>query len=109
MSSLNKKVIVRDSHRIHLQKIFGDINALTLTTDNMTEINLRKYQKNFIRKMKNVDDEIVDLIDEEHVDRNNSEVDSSSKQIENTNEVLVKLKIYYQNRTELKIYFQRRM
>ena len=39
--------------------------------------------------MKNLDDEIIDLIDEEDVNRINSEVDSSSKQTEDITEVLV--------------------
>ena len=59
----------------------------------MTEISLRKYQKILLEKselLKNLDDEIIDLIDEEDVDRINSEVDSSAKQTENIAEVLVK-------------------
>ena len=79
MASLKKKVIVRDRHRNHLQKIFDEFNALTLTTENVTEINLRKYQKTLTEKselLKNLDDEIIDLIDEEDVGRINFEVDS---------------------------------
>ena len=59
----------------------------------MTEISLRKYQKTLLEKselLKNLDDEIIDLIDEENVDRINSEVDSSAKQTEDIAEVLVK-------------------
>ena len=59
----------------------------------MTEISLRKYQKTLLEKselLKNLDDEIIDLIDEEDVDRINSEVDSSTKQTEDIAEVLVK-------------------
>ena len=59
----------------------------------MTEISLRKYQKTLLEKselLKNLDDEIIDLIDEEDVDRINSEVDSSAKQTEDIAEVLVK-------------------
>ena len=59
----------------------------------MTEISLRKYQKTLLEKselLKNLDDEIIDLIDEEDVDRINSEVDSSAKQTDNIAEVLVK-------------------
>ena len=41
--------------------------------------------------MKSLDDEIIDLIDEEDVDRIKSEVDSSSKQTKNIPEVLVKI------------------
>ena len=41
--------------------------------------------------MKSLDDEIIDLIDEEDVDRIKSEVDSSSKQTKNITEVLVKI------------------
>ena len=52
--------------------------------------------------LKNLDDEIVDLIDEEDVDRINSEVDSSSKQTEDITEVLVKTEnlLSNQNRNE---------
>ena len=59
----------------------------------MTEISLRKYQKTLLEKselLKNLDDEIIDLIDEEDVDRINSEVDSSAKQTDDIAEVLVK-------------------
>ena len=59
----------------------------------MTEISLRKYQKTLLEKselLKNLDDEIIDLTDEEDVDRINSEVDSSAKQTEDIAEVLVK-------------------
>ena len=59
----------------------------------MTEISLRKYQKTLLEKselLKNLDDEMIDLIDEEDVDRINSEVDSSAKQTEDIAEVLVK-------------------
>ena len=66
MASLKKKVIVRDRHRNHVQKIFDEFNALTLTTENVTEINLRKYQKTLLEKpelLKNLDDEIIDLTD----------------------------------------------
>ena len=71
----------------------------------MTEINLRKYQKSLTEKpelLKNLYDEIIDLIDEEDVDRINSEVDSSSKQTEDITEVLVKIEnlLSKQNRTE---------
>ena len=48
-----------------------------LTTENVTEINLRKYQKTLLEKselLKNIDDEIIDLIGEEDVDHINSEV-----------------------------------
>ena len=41
--------------------------------------------------MKSLDDEIIDLIDEEDVDRIKSEVDSSSKQTKDITEVLVKI------------------
>ena len=52
--------------------------------------------------MKNLDDEIIDLIDEEDVNRINSEVDSSSKQTEDITEVLVNIEnlLSKQNRTE---------
>ena len=105
MASLKKKVIVRDRHRNHVQKIFDEFNALTLTTENVTEINLRKYQKTLLEKpelLKNLDDEIIDLTDEEHVYRINSEVDNSSKQAEDITEVLVKIEhlLSKQNRTE---------
>ena len=71
----------------------------------MTEISLRKYQKTLLEKselLKNLDDEIIDLIDEEDVDRINSEVDSSTKQTEDIAEVLVKTEnlLWNQNRTE---------
>ena len=71
----------------------------------MTEINLRKYQKTLLEKselLKNLDDEIIDLIDEKDVDSINSEVDSSSKQTEDITEVLVKIEnlLSKQNRTE---------
>ena len=59
----------------------------------MTKISLRKYQKTLLEKselLKNLDDEIIDLIDEEDVDRINSEVDSSAKQTDDIAEVLVK-------------------
>ena len=68
MASLKKKVIVRDKHWNHLQNIFDKFNVLTLTAENMTEINSRKYQKTFLEKselLKNLDDEI----DEEDVYR----------------------------------------
>ena len=105
MASLKKRVTVRDRHRNHLQKIFEEFNALTLTTENVTEINLRKYQKTLLEKselLKNLDDEIINLIDEEDVDRINSEVDSSSKQTEDITEALVKIEnlLSKQNRTE---------
>ena len=60
----------------------------------MTEISLTKYQKNWLGQpelLKNLDNEIIELIDdydEEDVDHINSEVDSSSKQIEDITEVL---------------------
>ena len=71
----------------------------------MTEISLRKYQKTLLEKselLKNLDDEIIDLIDEEDVNRINSEVDSSSKQTEDITEVLVNIEnlLSKQNRTE---------
>ena len=52
--------------------------------------------------MKNLDDGIIDLIDEEDVNRINSEVDSSSKQTEDITEVLVNNENFLskQNRTE---------
>ena len=59
----------------------------------MTEINLRKYQKTLLKEselLKNLDDEIIDLIDKD-VYRINSEGESSSKQIEDITEVLVKI------------------
>ena len=77
----------------HVKKIFDEFNALTLTTENVTEINLRKYQKTLLKKselLKNLDDEIIDLIDKD-VYRINSEVESSSKQIGDITEVLVKI------------------
>ena len=105
MASLKKKVIVRDRHKNYLQKIFDVLNALTLTTENVTKINLRKYQKTFLEKselLKNLDDEIIDLIYEEDADRINSEVDISPKQIEDITEVLAKIEnlLSKQNRTE---------
>ena len=105
MTSLKKKVIVRDRHRNHLQKLFDEFNALTLTTENVTEINLRKYQKTLLEKselLKKLDDEILDLINEDETDHINSEVDSSSKQNEDINEVLVKIEnlLSSQNRNE---------
>ena len=93
MASFKKKAIVRDRHRNYLQKIFDEFNALSLTTENLIKINLRKYQKTLLEKselLKNLDEEIIDLIDEEDVDRINSEVDSSTKQTEDIAEVLVK-------------------
>ena len=80
MASLKKKVIVRDRHRNYLQEICDGFNALTLTTEIVIEVNLRKYQKTLTEKselLKSLDNEIIDLIDEEDVDRINSEVDSS--------------------------------
>ena len=65
-----------------------------MTTENVIEINLRKYQKTLTEKsemLKNLDDEIIDLIVQEDVDRINSEVDSSSKQTQDITEVLVKI------------------
>ena len=105
MASLQKKVIVRDRHRNHVQKIFDEFNALTLTTENVTEINLRKYQKTLLEKpelLKNLDDEIIDLTDEEHVYCINSEVDNSSKQAEVITEALFKIEnlLSKQKRTE---------
>ena len=105
MASFKKKVIARDRHRNYLQKIFDEFNALSLTTENVTKINLRKYQKTLLEKselLKNLDDEIIDLIDEEDVDRINSEVDILSKQTEDITEVLVKVEnlLSKQNRTE---------
>ena len=52
--------------------------------------------------LKNLDDEIIDLTDEEHVYRINSEVDNSSKQAEDITEVLVKIEnlLSKQNRIE---------
>ena len=87
-------LLVRDSHKNHLQKIFDEFNALILTTENVTAINLREYQKTLVEKselLKNLGDDTIDLIDEEDVDRINSEVDSSSKQTEDITEVLVKI------------------
>ena len=55
------------------------------TTENVTEINLRKYQKTLLEKselLKNLEYEIIDLTDKEEVDRINFEADSSSKQTE---------------------------
>ena len=69
--------------------MFDELNALTLMTENMTEINLRKYQKTLPEKselLKNLDDEIIDLVDDVDVFRANSEVDSSSKQTEDITE-----------------------
>ena len=69
--------------------MFDELNALTLMTENMTEINLRKYQKTLPAKselLKNLDDEIIDLVDDVDVVRANSEVDSSSKQTEDITE-----------------------
>ena len=71
----------------------------------MIEINLRKYQKTLTEKsemLKNLDDEIIDLIVQEDVDRINAEVDSSSKQTQGITEVLVKIEnlLSKQNRTE---------
>ena len=96
MTSLKKKVIVRDRHKNHLQKPFDKFNALTLTAENVSEIDLRKYQKTEL--LKNRDDELIDLIDEEDADRIDSEVDSSLKQNEGITEALVKIRNYYQNR-----------
>ena len=62
---------------------------LFLMTENMTEINLRKYQKTLPEKselLKNLDDEIIDLVYDVDVVRVNSEVDSSSKQTEDITE-----------------------
>ena len=105
MASFKKKAIVRDRHRNYLQKIFDEFNALSLTTENVIKINLRKYQKTLLEKselLKNLDEEIIDLIDEEDVDRINSEVDILSKQTEDITEVLVKVEnlLSKQNRTE---------
>ena len=52
--------------------------------------------------LKNLDDEIIDLIDEVDVARINSEVDSSSKQTGDITEVLVKIEnlLSKQNRNE---------
>ena len=50
MASLKKKVIDGDRHRNHLQKIFGEFNVLTLKTENVTEISLRKYRKTLLGK-----------------------------------------------------------
>ena len=75
MASLKKKVIFRDRHKNHL--------ALTLMTENVTDINLRKYKKYLLEKselLKNIDDKIIHLIDKEDVYRLNSEVDSVSRQ-----------------------------
>ena len=69
--------------------MFDELNALTLMTENMTEINLRKYQKTLPEKselLKNLDDEIIDLVDDVDVVRANSKVDSSSKQTEDITE-----------------------
>ena len=69
--------------------MFDELNALTLMTENMTEINLRKYQKTLPEKselLKNLNDEIIDLVDDVDVVRANSEVDSSSKQTEDITE-----------------------
>ena len=69
--------------------MFDELNALTLMTENMTEINLRKYQKTLPEKselLKNLDDEIIDLVDDVDVVRANSEVDSSAKQTEDITE-----------------------
>ena len=62
---------------------------LFLMTEHMTEINLRKYQKTLPEKselLKNLDDEIIDLVYDVDVVRVNSEVDSSSKQTEDITE-----------------------
>ena len=80
---------------IGIGTIFRDeFKALTIMTENVTEISLTKYQKNWLGQpelLKNLDNEIIELIDdydEEDVDHINSEVDSSSKQIEDITEVL---------------------
>ena len=51
IASLKKEVIVRDRHKDHLQKIFGELNALAMTIENVADINLRKYKKNFPREI----------------------------------------------------------
>ena len=80
---------------IGIGTIFRDeFKALTIMTENVTEISLTKYQKNWLGQpelLKNLDNEIIELIDdydEEDVDHINSEVDSSSKQTEDITEVL---------------------
>lgn len=52
-------------------------------TENVTDINLRKYKKSLLEKselLKNIDDKIIHLIDKEDVYCLNSEVDSVSRQ-----------------------------
>ena len=80
---------------IGIGTIFRDeFKALTIMTENVTEISLTKYQKTLLGQpelLKNLDNEIIELIDdydEEDVDHINSEVDSSSKQTEDITEVL---------------------
>ena len=61
-------------------------------TENVTEISLTKYQKTLLGQpelLKNLDNEIIELIDDyDEEDVDHSEVDSSSKQTEDITEVL---------------------
>ena len=90
MASLQKKVQIRNGHRIHVKRLMAEMSGLTQGD----VLNLKKIEKSLNEKatvLKNFDNDILELIDEADVDTLLTEIQDSSNLSDEINETLIKI------------------
>ena len=90
MASLQKKVQIRNGHRIHVKRLMAEMSSLTQGD----VLNLKKIEKSLNEKatvLKNFDNDILELIDEADVDTLLTEIQDSSNLSDEINETLIKI------------------
>ena len=88
MTSLPKKVQIRNGHRIHVKRLMVEMSGLTQGD----VLNLKKIEKSLNEKatvLKNFDNDILELIDETDVDTLLTEIQYSSNLSDEINEPLI--------------------
>ena len=96
MASLQKKVQIRNGHRIHIKRLMGEMSGLTQGD----VVNLKRIEKSLHEKatvLENFDDDILELIDEADVDTLVTEIQDSSNLSNEINETLIKIKHILKN------------
>ena len=90
MASLQKKVQIRNGHRIHVKRLMAEMSGLTQGY----VLNLKRIEKSLNEKptvLKNFDNDILELIDEADVDTLFTEIQDSSNLSDEINETLIKI------------------
>ena len=87
---LKKKLHVRNGHRGHISRLITEFSR----TDEQDLLNLKRLEKSLEEKMKilkNLDDEILELISEDEAETLTNEIDKSCQISDEINDILVKI------------------